>query len=250
MANEDFFYISENENCTIVWQGCVKNSSCAKRFYVPNYEGVLPFFISGVGDEALDYAKTVGFKEVDLMKGILYGLYEFDHQTKPWHQEKDRETLLYLLDIFEKGFKYKNQEAMILNVSANVRKESGNATSRIVLEVGNILVPQSSKIKSDLIFDLWEVICKKEESNKLFKEVINLIYQIDLLEINSMAKEIICFYGLCALVFLRQLGSIDSYLQKYIYPNVKMKELTDAIDALLRTPNNFIPEDLRVAAPQ
>lgn len=59
--NEDFFYIAENENCTIVWQDCDMNSSCAERFYVPGYLGVLPFFVSGDISDVSTYMKTVGF---------------------------------------------------------------------------------------------------------------------------------------------------------------------------------------------
>lgn len=182
---------------------------------------------------------------MDLLKGILSGLY-VDYQAKPWHQKKNRETLLDLLNYLQKGFKFKNRETMVLDIANVARKENGNTTSRIILEVGNTLMPQSSKIKSDLICTLWEVICKREENNELFTEIITLIHQIDFSDIKSNSKEVICYYALCALVFLKKMDLIDKHLQQYISPNVEMKELTATINAFLDSPNDFTPEDLRV----
>jgi len=248
MADKDFMYISENENCTIVWQDCGEDSPWAERFYVPGYEGVLPFFISGEVDDLSTYMKTVGFQEIDLLKGILYGLYEFDYQTKPWHQKKNRETLLHLLNYLQQGFGYADREEMILNIANNVRKELGSATSSTILRVGNTLIPQSSKIKSDLVINLWEVICKKDKNDELFTAVVTLVLQIDFSEIKPFAKEIVCFYGLCALVFLNDTGSIENYIQVYITTNVKKAELREAIEGLLKNPENYSPEDLRVVS--
>ncbi len=242
--NKDFSYVVENENSTIVWRHCGPNSPFAERFYVPGYEGALPFLVSGNGDEAL----KVGLDEKHLLRGILYGLYEFDHHPKPWHQKKDRETLLYLLDYLQEGFGCDSQEAMVLDVARDVRKECGNTTSRIVLEVGYTLIPQSSKIKSDLVFDLWEVICKRENNDALFTAVVTLVLQIDFSEIKSIAKEIVCFYGLCALVFLNDTDSIENYIQVYIATNVTKTELREAIENLLKNPKNYTPEDLRVVS--
>lgn len=46
----------------------------------------------------MEKKEGVELKEEHLLKGLLYGLYEFDHHSKPWHRKEDRETLLYLLD--------------------------------------------------------------------------------------------------------------------------------------------------------
>ena len=191
----------DTERYSIVWQECGTNSRYAERFYVPGYEGHLPFFVWGAELDSLEKNEKVELREEHLLKGILYGLYEFDHHTNPWHKKKDRETLLYLLDVLGNGFKYDSPEKMVLDIAYSVRGKNGNGASRIVLEVGNSLIPQSSKIKSDLICDLWAVISEKEENNDLFKEIITLIYQMDFSEIHSDAKEIVCYYGLCALVF-------------------------------------------------
>lgn len=234
------------ERHSIVWQECGTNNRHAERFYVPDYEGYLPFFIWGQELERLENKQSVELREEHLLKGILYGLYEFDRNPKPWHQMQDRKTLLYLLDVLGNGFNYENPEKMILDVAYNVRENNGNDASRIILEVGNDLMPQSSKIKSDLVCDLWAVISEQEENRELLKEILTLIHQMDLSDIHPSAKEIVCYYGLCALVFLNDNSGISEYLQKYVYPNIEMRQLKDKIKRLLENPQNFTAMDLKI----
>ena len=234
------------ERHSIVWQECGTNSRYAERFYVPDYEGYLPFFVWGQELEKLENKQSVELREEHLLKGILYGLYEFDHNPKPWHQKKDRETLLYLLDVLGNGFKYDNPEKMILDVAYNVRDKNGNGASRIILEVGNNLMPQSSKIKSDLICDLWAVVSEQDESRELLNEIISLIQKINLSDIHSDAKEIVCYYGLYALVFLNDNSGISEYLPDFVYPNIKIPILKDKIKAFLENNQGFTPMDLKI----
>lgn len=238
--------MAETERYSIVWQECGTNSHTAERFFVPGYEGYLPFFVWGDELDALEKKEKVELREKHLLRGILYGLYEFDHHPKPWHQKKDKETLLYLLDVLGNGFKFDSSEKMVLDVAYSVREKNGNGASRIILEVGDNLIPQSSKIKSDLICDLWAVISMHGEKSDLFEEIIRLVDQIDFSEIHSDAKEIVCYYGLCAMVFLKNENDIANYLPKYIYPNVVLGQLKNKIKALLENPNDFSPVDLKI----
>jgi len=233
----------DTERYSIVWQECGSNSRYAERFCVPGYEGYLPFFVWGTELDSLENEEKVELREEHLLKGILYGLYEFEHNPKSWH---DKKTLLCLLDVLGNGFKYDNPEKMILDIAYNVRGKNGNSASRIILEVGNNLIPESSKIKSDLICDLWAVISEQEENNELFKEIIILIDQMDFSLIHSDAKEIVCYYGLCALVFMNDDDGISEYLPEYVYPNIEMSKLKNNIKALLENPINFSPMKLRI----
>jgi len=238
--------MAEKERYSIVWQKCGTNSRAAERFFVPGYEGYLPFFIWGDELDAFEKKEKVEFREEHLLKGILYGLYEFDHHPKPWHHKKDRETFLYLLDVLGNGFEFDSPEKMILDIAYGVREKNGNGASRIVLETGNNLIPQSSRIKSDLICDLWAVISEHGEKIELFEEIIRLVDKIDFAEIHSDAKEIVCYYGLCSMVFLKNENDIANYLPKYIYPNVAMRQLKNKIKKLLENSNNFSPIDLKI----
>jgi len=236
----------ETERYSIVWQECGTNSRTAERFYVAGYKGYLPFFIWGRDLDALENNQKVELREEHLLKGILYGLYEFDRHPNPWLQKKDRKTLLYLLDVLGNGFKYDNPEKMILDVASSVREKNGNTASRKILEVGIGLIPQSSKIKSDLICDLWAVISEHEERTDLFKEIITLVHEIDLSDIYSDAKEIICYYGFCALIFMNDNEGISEYLPEFVYPNIEMHQLKNNIKSLLENPANYSPNDLRI----
>lgn len=232
------------EKYSTVWQICGNNSQIAERFFVPGYDGYLPFFVWGEDLEALERKEKVELREEHLLKGILYGLYEFDRNPKPWHRKEDRETLLFLLEVLGNGFKYENLEKMILDIAYSIKEKNGSRASRIVLEVGNDLIPQSSKIKSDLICDLWAVIVVSGKESILFEEIIKLVKNIDLEEIHSDAKEVVCFYGLCALVFLGKDEEIISYLEEYVYPNISMDLLKHKIKALLENPTRLSPADL------
>ena len=234
------------EKYSTVWQKCGTNSRVAERFFVPGYDGYLPFFVWGKDLEALESKKKVEFREEHLLKGILYGLYEFDHNPKPWHRKKDKETLLYLLDVLGNGFKHESPEKMILDVAYSVREINGSSASRIVLEVGNDLMPQSSKIKSDLICDLWAVIVERGKENSLYEEIISLVKKIEFDQIHPDAKEIVCFYGLCALVFLGDQEGITAYLSEYVYPNISTDSLKHKIKALLENSEKFSPADLEI----
>jgi hypothetical protein len=234
------------ERYCIVWQECNPNSELAHRFFVPGYDGFLPFFIWGKDLLALEQKEKVELREEQLLKGILYGLYEFDHQSNLFHRSEDRSTLLYLLDVLGNGFNFQNPEQMILDVANSLRDVNGNDASRIVLEVGKGLLPQSSKIKNDLICDLWALSSLQRDGKGLLEEIENLVPQVNLDEIHSDAKEVICYYGLCAIVLLGKEESIPMYLENYIYPNVTMNVLKKKIKALLENPASVSMNDLQI----
>lgn len=238
--------MAEIERYSIVWQECGANSRVAKRFFVPGYEGYLPFLVWGDELDAIENKEKVELREDHLLKGILYGLHEFEHDPKPWTRKKDKETLLHLLDVLGNGFKYKSPEKMILDVAYNVREKNGNKASQIILKVGNKLIPESSKIKSDLICDLWAVVSLEDGKENLLEELIALVKQTKLDDIHSDAKEIICYYGFCAMVLLGHDDLLENYLKTYIYPNVANEQLKHNIKNLLDNPGKYSPMDLKI----
>ena len=229
-----------------VWLDCGTNSSLVARFFVPGYTGYLPFFLWGEELAAYERKEKIEFREEQLLKGILFGLYEFDQNPKLWHRKEDRSTLIRLLDILGNGFGFESPERMILEVAFDMREKNWYGASRMVLEVGSNLIPDSAEIKSDLIGDLWAVASELGEEDSLFEEIISLLMQTDLDEIDSDAREIICYYGLCALVFLGREDDIPEYLNEYIYPNISMSKLKLNITALFENPGGFTPAQLRV----
>ena len=162
-------------------------------------------------------------------------------------RKEDRGVLIYLLDILGKGFDFESREKTILDVASGMRENNWNGASRVVLEVGNELVPESSKIKSQLINDLWAIAAEFGEEESLFEEIIGLLKKIDLAEINPDAREVICYYGLCSLVLLGRTSEIPAYLTDYVYPNVSTSKLKLKITALLGNPRGYRPSDLLIA---
>lgn len=222
---------------SLVWQQCGKNSVIAKRFYVPGYDKYLPFFLSGDDVLCLEKGQNVRLKEEQLLKGILYGLYEFELSGHPPPLvEIDKSTLLYLLDFLGNGFKFDNPESVILDTAGAVREINGSMASSIMLRTGINLIPQSSKIKSDLIMNLSELI--KDTSyehlhNQYCEDVLNLIPKIDFEDILSEAKEIVSYLGLEALMHLKWYDRVPAFLENYIYPNVKDRGLKIKIRDML-----------------
>ncbi|WP_028585219.1 hypothetical protein [Desulfogranum mediterraneum] len=233
----------------IIWQECGADSQTAERFFVPGFAGHLPFFVDGEELEALEREEKLELREEHLLKGILYGLYDLEHHPEPRHRPEERDTLCYLLEVLRDGFRFDSLETMILDVACSVRENNGHRASRIILEVGNTLAGQSAKIKSDLIFDLWALAAEPAEHAKeaaRFEQISRLVEQIDLTAIQAAGREIVCYYGLCALVLLRDQEAVDRYLPRYIYPNVTSPQLVHNIKALLERPEAFRPAELKI----
>lgn len=229
-----------------VWIDCGANSRIAERFSVPGYKGYLPFFLWGDELAAFERKEKIEFREEQLLKGILFGLYEFDLNPKLWLRKEDRGTLICLLDTLGNGFGFESPEQMILEVAFSMREKDWNGASRIALEIGNVLIPESPEIICDLISDLWAIAAEFGEEASLFEEIMNLFEQVNLEEIATDTREIICYYGFCSLVFLGRKSDIPAFLSNYIYPNISMSKLKLNITALLENPGGYSPAELKV----
>ena len=220
------------ERFAVIWQKCNLNSELSKRFNILEFEGYLPFFIWGDLLNSFEKKETIQVGEEQLLKGILFGFYEYTFEKKPWHRVEDRNTYMYLLDYLGNGFKFKNPEGMILDTAANIRDNNGSEASRIVLESGLLLIKESLKIKSDLIMDLWDKITEKNVNDIAIK-TLKLIIDIKFEEILQDAKEVVSYYGLCSLIILKRLDQIDQYLTKYVYSNIKKMEIKKKVKYIL-----------------
>ncbi len=118
------------ERYSIVWQ--------------ENGQEWLPYFIWGDMLASFEAGEEIEAEETNLLKGILYEL-----DAEPKFPVK-RETLVDLLDELMYIFNYQSLEEMILDVAAHTRDRNGSVPSQIMLEAGSRLIPDSTKIKSDL----------------------------------------------------------------------------------------------------
>lgn len=230
----------------IVWQECVSQSDVAKRFYVPDFEGYLPFFFSGSDLETLERKERVELREEQLLKGILYSLDDYLNRQNPRQTEECRKVYLYLLDVLRKGFGFDNVEKMILDVAFDIKRRNGNYPASAILKVGHGLVPNSSKIISDYICRLWAVAADGNGNDELFENIIGLMDKLDLDDIHPTAKEAVCYYGFCAMYMSSKHYDSDSYLEKFIYPHVTIPELKQKIVEMFEKPGTYTAADLKL----
>ncbi len=226
----------------MVWQKCGEDSALARRFYVPGYSKYLPFFIYGEDVFRLEKGQNIELTENNLLKGILYGLYELEQDKTPANifVEIDRDTLLYLLDVLGNSFGFDSPEKMILDVAYSVREENGNLPSNIILRTGAQLIPQSSKIKSDLVCDLSELLKDSDFDHlhdQCLEDTVSIVHEINIKAISPEAQEIVPYLGFSALMQLKWYERVPEYLEGFIYPNVKDRTLKNKIKEMLEEMN-------------
>jgi len=215
------------------------------QFNIDGFEGSLPFFLSGQELESNDPPLT----ERNLLMGVLYGLNSAD--KFPLHANE--KILTSLLNTLSKGYGYESAEEMVLDVSEKVRNMNGSRPSLVMLETGHKLVPESLEIIEHILWDLWSEISLSEENRiELLEEIPRRVKELDLSKIHPYSKQLVCYYGLCALIFMHRAKGeeylennlVDEYLKNYFYPNVSDELLSKKAVDLMANPEKFQPIDL------
>lgn len=182
--------------------------------------------------------------DLHLAKGILYGLYEPNPDNPRARRAEGKETYVYLMKVLYKAFNSPSLEKFILDISANARDVNGTKASYIMLKVGRKLCPDSSLIISDLVMDLWDVAVQANERNGTLKEIPPLVDAVDLNGVHPQAKEVLCYFGLCATVLTNDMARLDRVLENYIYPHVTNRVLKDRVKMLLENSETITFKDL------
>jgi len=218
------------------------------RYYLfpDDYYDHVPWFTWGENLKQFK-AGVKGLNEECLLKGILYGL--SPSTTIVGGIFFDKEVLLTILGRLQEGYGFENREQLILDTSLNVRNINGVYVASAILRTGMNLVPESSKIKSDFIVSLWEIACESKENESTYREIIELIPNIDMEDI--VTKEVICYYGFCSLLLLNQDTNlkldVDKYRSQYIDGQITHEEIKPMVDILLNNPDKkFTPKELRL----
>ena len=219
-----------------------------RHFLVPDdYYDQLPWFVWGENLEKFKATNAFNLSEESLLKGILYGL--SPSSPKIGGIIYDEDVLLAILDKLQEGFKFESREQLIIDTMLNVRSINGVNVANAILKTGMNLLPESSKIKSDYIVTLWEIACEKNDNATIYTEIVELIPNIDLEDIISSSKEVICYYGFCSLLLLKQDSilnqDVDKFRKQYIDGVIKHEEIRPKIDILLNNPDKkFTPKEL------
>ena len=218
-----------------------------RHYLVPDdYYDQVPWFVWGENAEKLKATNTCDLSEECLLKGILYGL---SPSSPKFAMIYDEDVLLAILDKLQEGFKFKSREELILDTALNVRSINGVYVANAILRTGMNLLPESSKIKSDYIISLWEIACEKKDNASIYTEIIELIPNVDLEDILNTAKQVICYYGFCSLLLLKEdtilKQDVDKYRMQYIDGVITHEEIRPKIDILLNNPDKkFTPKEL------
>ena len=138
---------------------------------------------------------------------------------------------------------------MILDLSYNFIREKEYNLSRKILKFGTSTIPNSSKIKCDLIMVDWEILALETAINNdnYFKEIISLFYSLDLNDILKKTKENACYYGFCALILSNAPKQVqDEFYNTYIIPNLKNRKLKKRIKKLKNNKESLKLTDLLI----
>jgi len=248
MLNSD---AKEVEKCTIVWQGAEEENTMLLGLGVTDFTGHLPFCFSG--DEVTQLTNGgVSVEPRHLLFGILVGLEELENRksTKFWVQDTKKDKLVEILLALQTYFKKDSLEMMIMDVAYIIGEQNGYVMKSTVLKAGLTILPKSSSLRVELIMSSWIQVSQMNDE-KILENIVKLLKETDLDYVgkkSSKTKELVCFYGLCALVFLKKSKEeIDDYIQEYIEPNITMNVFFEKINLLLQNPNNYTPKDMRVA---
>jgi hypothetical protein len=220
-----------------------------KYYLTPDdFEGHLPWFIWGDNHDNFEKNSSFEVSEEYLLKGILYGLSPRTFKVGAFFNKDD---LLVILDKLKLGYKYDNDELLILNAAYSMKTINGIMPFLTVLRTGRYLLPESSKIKSDYILGLWERACEDKNDMSIYEEILELIPKIDLTDINSFSKEYVCYYGFCSLLLLKHdtklKQDVNKYIEQYIYGMITTNEIQLKISDLLDNPDKeFTPKELMV----
>ncbi len=139
----------------------------------------LPLFLSGNDLDAFKRTGAVNFSPVTLLYGILYGASD-DPPTLD--VSLSSRYFAKALELLAPELKMPDVEQLILTAGANARQEFGSAVSARMMGNGLGFVPQSDKIRSDFVVDLWVSAEERDESEHLvvLREIVSLLKQIDI----------------------------------------------------------------------
>jgi hypothetical protein len=157
----------------------------------------LPVFLSGDDLMAFKAGQGVHFAPVTLLYGILYGASDdpptVDFSLSASYFSKALSLLVPELNM-------PNVEELILRAGANVRQEFGSFVSGRMLENGLQFVPESARIRSDCIVDLWAAAEDRMEPDhhSILRKILEILKELDLEGVSPAAKKCLSYIATVA----------------------------------------------------
>jgi len=119
---------------TILWQ--------------PSGTRFIPYFVDGQEFRNFKKRRPVAISDRDLVRGILH---EYNNEDTQYPAIKG--SWRSILKDLAKAFEYVSLEQLILDAASHTRTVHGCNPSKLMLEAGARLIPESAKIREDLTLD-------------------------------------------------------------------------------------------------
>jgi hypothetical protein len=146
----------------------------------------LPIFLSGKDLDVFKAAGGINFNPMTLTFGILLGISDeapgVDFEYSSQHFRKAFELLA-------KEFDMPDEEILVLSATARIRDEFGSELSGRMLENALSYYPQSAKIRSDCIMDMWVAAQERAEPDHL-PVFAKIVESLKLLEVSGNPENI------------------------------------------------------------
>ncbi len=207
MNKAEFTLIEDNGNYAICWIIFNKASDIGKRY---NIQGdiSLPHFVSKKDCKKIKDKKHIQVNESNLLFGLLLRYFyvpplTITHKIKPYFNI----ILADILKEFQKDFGYHTTEECIGVIATTLKQEYGYIVSYQVLKTGVELVPESSKLKSDLVMTVWCGLVEAEQledKKKYFSEIIKYFTDIHFEDIDSRFIEYLIYAYFTSLWYFKK----------------------------------------------
>lgn len=128
--------------------------------------GTMPYFLDGESYERFKKKQGVRLTPYALLCGVLICWLDIGKLCGAEQPEPLHRFLEDLLEDLRKVFGVDSLETMILFAAADIREKHGSILASRILVAGNNVLPRSSKIRSDLIVDMWWILNSLEEVDR------------------------------------------------------------------------------------
>ena len=223
----------ENSSIRVVWL-FKPEGWCAH--LGPGAPGAVPYFPPLERSGEFRTGKRIEFDALDLLCGVLYAwsaLFEPERCEDPAVR---RRFLLRLLEDLRRELGWATIEQLILDAAAERKKDYGPGAAIPMLLAGRDIRPESFKIRSDLILDLWLLLEESDEIDPLpvCQCIVEQYEGMDLQALNTNTREqIVYLYG-AALHLLGQHRAFKRHFQGAVQSVVEHPTLMSKLWRIVR----------------
>ena len=217
----------------LVWLSCKAQPALAERFFVPEFQGELPFLVAADAPR-----KLAALSEEQLLHGLLTSFAERDQNGALVPRAEDRETLVMLLEILRQGYTFASFEELVLETSGLLRSKYGVQPSQAALCTGRLLAPDSAQIRADLMLDLWAASAEIADNGLAveYRRLIPDLFEgLDRAALHAPTLEV-CVYINMVTRYLRddfvETGALEAFLVDEVIDVIREPRLKEKVQAL------------------